>query len=334
MRQHLAQNESSITENSNNKSQVLAEIKHDYNNAINPIININSNIFQTIFDQVNQLIYILDPQGKILMINKTAIEFSNCNRDEIIGKNIWDTSFWTKCPENRMKIKEGVEKIMNGECAQVETKFIQQGSEVYYIDFTFKPIFDDNNEIKMIIQEGTDITCRKNTENYLQEIATHDSLTGLPNERLLYDRLNQSIIRSRRNNHLLAVLFIDLDGFKKINDSFGHQAGDLILQAASIRIIDSLRENDTVARIGGDEFIVIMEDFKELHHIITVSERLLSSIKKPFKNDEINCSSLTASIGISIFPYDGTDAEMLLKKADCAMYQVKNENKNDYKIFI
>jgi len=187
---------------------------------------------------------------------------------------------------------------------------------------------------KPLIFSGTsiDITSRKQEEEKVLHMATHDELTGLPSLKLAHDRLSMSISQARRDNSLLAVMFIDLDGFKKVNDTFGHDAGDEVLRVTARRFLSVLRETDTVARIGGDEFLVILTELHSRENASLVAEKLLRVVSESVFFTESE-TSVGASIGIALFPGDGNDMETLIKMADAAMYKVKSEGKNGY-IFV
>ena len=158
-------------------------------------------------------------------------------------------------------------------------------------------------------------------------LAYHDMLTGLPNRQLFYERLRQSVIYAKRNTRMLAVLFIDLDGFKNVNDTLGHRAGDLLLKLVAEKLKSSLRENDTVARLGGDEFTIKLADIAYPKDAAKVAEKILSRFLEPFQLEGHEVFT-TASIGISVFPHHGQDAEALIKNADLAMYRAKQLGKN------
>ena len=177
-----------------------------------------------------------------------------------------------------------------------------------------------------------DITERKRTEQQLNYMATHDILTGLPNRLMFNQLLNQAIRSASRNKRLLAVLFIDLDRFKIINDSLGHEAGDRLLKEIARRFKRSLRSVDVVARLGGDEFIILIEEVEGLSQIEVVARKILSSALKPMVLSGEECR-VTASIGISIYPRDGMDEQTLMKNADIAMYYAKEEGKNNYQFY-
>jgi diguanylate cyclase (GGDEF)-like protein len=176
-----------------------------------------------------------------------------------------------------------------------------------------------------------DISERHQASQILEYMATHDPLTGLPNRALFQDRLEQAIKRATRKNTHIAVLLIDLDHFKRINDTLGHLKGDQVLKDASRRLLACLRESDTVARMGGDEFTVILEDISDPKEIKNVAQKLMDAVSLPYEMEE-GLWKLTASIGISIFPTDGTDMETLLRCADIAMYRAKRR-RNRYTFY-
>lgn len=175
-----------------------------------------------------------------------------------------------------------------------------------------------------------DITERKNNESYLEYLSTHDQLTGVANRTLLYDRLQHAMALAARDLKMVAVFFFDLDGYKEINDKFGHSVGDKLLVEIANRLERNLRESDTIARFGGDEFILVLENIIDHEAILPIAEKIRNSITKPYLIDEHECN-VTASFGISVYPIDGTTAQELINKADTAMYEAKDHGKNQYK---
>ena len=165
-----------------------------------------------------------------------------------------------------------------------------------------------------------------------RHMAYHDKLTNLPNRELFNDRLRQAMAKAKRHNHKVAVLFLDLDRFKPINDSLGHTAGDQLLRAVAKRLQKCVRETDSVARIGGDEFTLVLEEIMHMQDAAKVSQKILEELGKPFNIDG-NELKMTASIGISLFPDDGTNLDTLIKNADIAMYRAKREGNNIYQFF-
>jgi len=177
-----------------------------------------------------------------------------------------------------------------------------------------------------------DITQRKNNEERLNYLASFDSLTGLPNRTLFYDRLSQVTTKAARTRRAVAVLFLDLDRFKNVNDTYGHNVGDLLLKAVAVRLTNCVREGDTVARLGGDEFVVILDGLAAPDHIYLVADKILDGLSKPFKLEDRELF-VTASIGVAVYPDDGDTYEMIVRNADIAMYRAKEEGKNNYQIY-
>jgi diguanylate cyclase (GGDEF)-like protein len=195
------------------------------------------------------------------------------------------------------------------------------------------PIWDDDqNRVIRFIGAVKDITQRKQAEARLQHLATHDLVTDLPNRVLFQDRLAHALGSARRRRARIAVMFLDLDGFKVVNDTVGHDKGDQVLREVAQRLKACTRKSDTVARLGGDEFGIVLENMSADTDAVTVAEKILSGISKPYLVEERKFV-LTASIGISICSEGISDFDTMMKRADIAMYQVKKEGKNGLKIF-
>ena len=202
----------------------------------------------------------------------------------------------------------------------------------YHLEQSITPVFSETNEIINYVATGRDITDRIESEEVLQHMAHHDSLTSLPNRTLLTDRIDHALQRARRENSEVAVMFIDLDGFKVANDMYGLEAGDLVLKTVASRLTSVVRTQDTVARISGDEFAVVLEGMQSHADVGVVAHKLLDSLCKPhlINSNEIFCS---ASIGIAIYPNDGMDSRSLLKHSDQAMYKAKRDGKARYSFY-
>ncbi|HET9579101.1 MAG TPA: EAL domain-containing protein [Usitatibacter sp.] len=194
------------------------------------------------------------------------------------------------------------------------------------------PLVDPSGQVVGFASLVHDITERLNTERTIHYMAHHDALTGLPNRRLMQDRLNQAIMAARRKQRHVAVLFLDLDRFKVVNDTLGHDTGDFILKDVARRLVACVREVDTVSREGGDEFVVILPDLERPEHARVVADKILKELSRPVEigGHEIH---VTPSIGISHYPNDATDVQQLLKHADNAMYQAKDAGRNTIRFF-
>lgn len=200
-------------------------------------------------------------------------------------------------------------------------------------DFIAKPF--DLVELTMRIHNMLDVRLlykQLDQHNHaLESMALHDELTGLPNRRLLMDRLSLAIAHARRSQGTMAVMYLDLDGFKQINDTLGHDAGDALLCLVADRLVGTVREADTVARLGGDEFMIVLPELSHASDAAELGSKVIQAVSQPYgiQGHEVR---LTASVGVSIYPLHGEDAETLMKSADLALYEVKHSGKNDCQI--
>ncbi|HKQ29973.1 MAG TPA: EAL domain-containing protein, partial [Burkholderiales bacterium] len=194
------------------------------------------------------------------------------------------------------------------------------------------PIYDDNGVFTGYRGVGKDITERQASADRIQYLATHDSLSGLPNRAMFGEMLGNAIAMAHRYNRRFAVFFIDLDRFKNINDTFGHEAGDILLKEMSQRLIDTLRASDVVARLGGDEFVVLVQEVGDQKQIAGIARKVLSAMIRPMMLLGQECR-VTASIGVATYPNDAQDEQSLMKNADIAMYRAKEEGKNNFQFY-
>ncbi|MDO9225508.1 MAG: diguanylate cyclase [Pseudomonadota bacterium] len=200
-------------------------------------------------------------------------------------------------------------------------------------DFISKPF--DLMEARMRIHNLLEVRLLyQQLEDYsraLESLALHDSLTGLPNRRLLFDRLELSIAHAHRNKSTMAVMYLDLDGFKQINDTLGHDAGDALLRMVAARLEAAVRQEDTVARMGGDEFVIGLWEISHADAVARLASKVIQAVSQPYRMQERSVS-VTASVGVGIYPQHGEDVETLLKRADLALHEAKRSGKNDYRI--
>ena len=201
-----------------------------------------------------------------------------------------------------------------------------------WIEEKVVPIFDENGNLLHFLAFGREITERKMYEAKLNEMAYHDSLTGLPNRRLFKERLEQSLKKAKRYDRKLAVLYLDLDNFKQINDSFGHDVGDELLKQFSMGVGNLLRECDTFARVGGDEFTILLPEIQSVEDVFQITNRMITFLQNPWQIGE-HTFHTTSSIGIAFYPNDASTSEMLLKLADKALYEAKEDGKNNIKSY-
>lgn len=272
----------------------------------------------------------LDPGGNILFASPSFCEKFAAEEKLLIGQNI---NIFVNSDDLETK-QHALQVLLKPPYRCYYEHRTQTDEGLRWLGWSEKLLFDSKGKMQAIVGMGRDITDRKHAEDEIQQLAYYDSLTNLPNRRLLLDRLKQSILHAERDNHQMSVLFLDLDRFKNVNDSLGHDVGDQLLQQLAIRISGCLRETDTVARLGGDEFILLLPKIKSDHedYVTLVAQKVLHSINKPIilNGRELFISS---SIGISVYPNDGSDAKTLMKNADLAMYQAKEYGRNNFQFF-
>ncbi len=208
----------------------------------------------------------------------------------------------------------------------------KKDGSVYYEEQTISPVQDEQGRISHFVATGKDITERIQIQERLRFLAYHDALTGLPNRALFMEMLHHGVARAQRTDSAMAVLFVDLDGFKQVNDALGHEAGDRLLGELAARLRDRIREEDTVARLGGDEFTILIEEVSGPDAVSEVARKLLAALQEPLEL-EGQGFSLTASIGISLFPADGGDPSTLVRHADTAMYRAKEAGRNRFQFY-
>jgi diguanylate cyclase (GGDEF)-like protein/PAS domain S-box-containing protein len=234
--------------------------------------------------------------------------------------------------EDRERHLAAHEAAERGEAYRCEYRVIGDDGRVSWQSVRGKPLFDSAGRIHRMIGVSQDVTERKRQEEEVRFLAYHDSLTGLPNRRLLDDRLRQAVYLAQRRDSRVAAMLIDLDDFKRVNDSFGHRAGDAALREVAQRLAGCVRRADTLARHGGDEFVVVFPDLQLETDCQVVAEKILRALQEPLRIDGQEMQ-LGASIGISIFPGDAGDGESLLRNADAAMYLAKQLGRNHYRFY-
>jgi diguanylate cyclase (GGDEF)-like protein len=218
----------------------------------------------------------------------------------------------------------GIQRALSGETVKVTAEL---GDVTFEAELC--PITDAAGEVTSVIGVATDVTERKHAEDMIRHMAFHDSLTGLPNRELFERRLTESLADARREGRLLSVLFVDLDGFKEANDTVGHGEGDRLLKEVAAALTGLVREDDMVARIGGDEFLVLLPNVSGTEEAVAVSDRILKGLDVSWVGGDRRFR-LSSSIGVAVFPDDGDDGAALLRSADRAMYEAKRRGKGQY----
>lgn len=275
--------------------------------------------YQSLFNQTNDGIILYKPNGVVQSANQRAAEIFGGSVDDLIGREVKTLVD----PEDVLDYQLKTELLLSNQSLPVfEQRIIHENGNTVPIEVNLALVKDADNNLLFIQAMFRDITLRKLTEDRLKHLATHDSLTGLPNRDVFYAQLRRAISRAKRENVKIAVLYIDLDDFKNVNDSLGHIYGDQLLKSFGDRLKENLRDYDTVARMGGDEFTVILDSVDTRDDAIDVAEKLAEKISKPFQLDKHKVV-ITCSIGIGIFPDDGNDAREILIAADKEMYRYK-----------
>ena len=261
-------------------------------------------LFRSLMETMVDSIYFKDRQCRLVRVNrKMALDLGHADPQELIGRTDIE--------------------LFGREFGLTESRRLE-GGQVNWTLTTKSPLHDAAGNVVGLLGITRDINELKRAEMTLEHLATHDTLTGLPNRFLMFDRLNQLLVRAERYKVSFAILFIDLDGFKRINDSRGHDVGDLVLRGVAERLTGSLRAADTVARIGGDEFVILADALRAGPDAIALADKIRTAVGTPFALPGGD-AAVTVSIGIGLYPDDGRDAEGLLRAADVAMYRAKRE---------
>ncbi len=275
-------------------------------------------------------IYFKDRGCRLLRVSRRmALNLGFNDPSELVGKtdiDLFGESFGQRTFMEDLRIMESNEPLIG----LVESRRME-GGDLNWTLTTKVPLHDAAGDVVGLMGITREINELKRTELDLQHLATHDTLTGLPNRYLLIDRLSQTLAHARRSRSIFAVCFIDVDDFKSINDAHGHEFGDLVLRSLAATLVQTIRASDTVARIGGDEFVVILETLGGRQDAKQVADKILRSVARPFtlEGHEVK---MTVSIGISFHPDNAGDAEVLLRASDYAMYLAKGQGKNSWQI--
>ena len=286
--------------------------------------------FRTAFNGAGTGMALVGIDGRFLRVNDEMVRITGYSEEELL-----DTSFIAIThPEDQAAGRSLIRRMLSGgqRTQSGEQRYVHKAGANVWVLVSSSLVVDDADRPLYFITQVQDITERKRAEALLEHQALHDPMTGLPNRTLLLDRLNHAMARCRRTGRLAAVLFMDLDRLKLVNDSMGHEAGDALLTAVARRIETTLRPQDTAARHGGDEFVIICEDLDSAEGAVTIAERLGDVLAAPFALPSGE-AFLTASIGIAVSRTEGDTAESLLRDADAAMYRAKEKGKARYELF-
>ncbi|MCX6004515.1 MAG: PAS domain S-box protein [Chloroflexi bacterium] len=286
--------------------------------------------FRTILEQIEDVYIELDLEGNYTFVNDAFCHNMMYTQEETIGMLSRNIVY----PEDRDKMFQAyLEVYRSGNPNKgIAFRVMRKDGAVGYSENSISAIKNERGEIIGFRSIGRDITERMAMQQKLAEMATHDFLTGLPNRVLFNDRFEVGIAQAQRHNSVMAVLSLDVDKFKNVNDTLGHIAGDQLLKSVGKRLSSIVRSSDTVARIGGDEFLLLLQEINHTEDIIRIADKILVAFNEPFVIDD-HALNVSASIGIAVYPEDGDDLEALMKNSDAAMYNAKNAGRGCYRMY-
>lgn len=287
----------------------------------------NEKKYRALFENNMDSAFVLDENGRFVEVNKMGSVVTGYTMEELIGQ-----PFMPYVPDDELPIVlKWFEKILNGESVRFETKWTHKKGHQVEVDVTAMPIFQNNKTIGAFCFTR-DITEQKRYQQEIKDLAYKDPLTRLSNRRFFLEELNKKLNKAKNEEEKLAVMYLDLDSLKLINDHLGHEAGDIVLKQVGEKLLQSIEKNETIARIGGDEFGIIIPNVDGENAVSCSAKKILSTLEEGFSlgNNNVQCG---ASIGIVFYPDHGEDAELLIKHADIAMYAVKKSGKNNFKIY-
>lgn len=302
-------------------------------------------LYRYMIEGSRDVVFLLDAQGRFVYLNDRIKPLLGYHKQELLGVHFStllhqedlkkSERAYAQCINNSGRAtKRGVQLRVRHKSADDNFRYfdiklaaVPENISQAYLDN--RDEVDNTDQRVVIYGAARDITQLKSLEQIIKTNTNYDYLTGLPNRALLKDRIRHAIARARREELNFAVMFIDLDGFKRVNDIFGHSAGDILLQVVSQRLLACVRETDTLARVGGDEFVLLLPVTRSEAEIRGIAEKLIAEINTPFVFNGYSIS-LSASIGIALFPDNGESFESLVDAADNAMYHIKHQEKNGF----
>ncbi|MCE5182256.1 MAG: EAL domain-containing protein [Betaproteobacteria bacterium] len=309
--------------------KLMRQLIHDLGVGFTRDLGIMSKLADKIFEYASEGVLITSPEGNIVNVNNAFTTVTGYSRDEVIGKN---PGLLNSGRQNATFYRAMWQSLLETGRWQGEIWNRRKNGEIYLEWLSITAVKDDEDRPTHYVAIFSDITTVKENEQRIHNLAYFDALTELPNRTLFQDRLNQAMARAERDGKLVAVMLLDLDRFKLVNDTLGHTAGDVLLMDAASRISECVRESDTVARLGGDEFTVILPDMENAIDASQVAQKIIDALAMPFTLEGQQVF-ITASIGISFYPANGDTVEALTKTADIAMYHAKEQGRNNYQFF-
>ena len=285
--------------------------------------------YRQIVDNANDIIYGVDRRGYFSFINPVAARITGYLEHELLGRHYLDliSPAYRKDTERFYRLQ----LVKRRKNTYYEFPIIIRNGTKVWLGQNLQLVMEGERVVGFQAV-ARDITNRKRAEEAIKELAYQDALTGLPNRIMFNDHLTMALSLARRHQQRFCIMWLDLDHFKNINDTLGHSVGDKLLRVVGERLTGLLRTSDTIARMGGDEFLLLLTEITQKKNVTTIAQKILESIRKPFTIDDHEIM-ITASIGITIFPDDGDDADMLMKSADLAMYRAKEKGRDNFQYY-
>jgi diguanylate cyclase len=288
-------------------------------------LRLASKVFETTADGI----MLSDGNDRVIMINPAFSKLTGFGAAEMLGQTVSESPFRAIDP---LAYAARIEQLLRDGVVTGEVSRFAKDGAALSLWLTATCVRDADGRVVNYVRVFSDISLLKATQQQLEHLASFDPLTGLPNRRLLQDRLCRALLRAARNATSMALMFIDLDGFKEVNDTLGHDVGDLLLCEVAARLQQCIRASDTIGRFGGDEFAIVVEEASSPRDLVMVGQRIVAALAAPFDLNGHRVRT-SASIGIALYPPDGTDATTLLKNADVAMYKAKRSGRNRFEFF-
>lgn len=282
-----------------------------------------------VYKNSSEAMMVTDSRGAIVSINPAFVDLTGYTLENVIGKT---TTLLSSGRHDRAFYQSMWDEIRNSGHWQGEIWNRRKNGELFLEWLTINTIFNEDGSVYRYVSLFSDITKKKETEELVWKQANFDTLTGLPNRRMLYDRLKQEIKKSHRSGLPMALMLLDIDHFKEVNDTLGHAQGDVLLIEAARRITECVRESDTVARLGGDEFTVILSEVDDINSVERIAQNIIEQLAAPFQLQN-ETAFVSASLGITLYPDDALDIDALIKNADQAMYLSKKSGRNRFSYF-
>ncbi|MBP3952935.1 sensor domain-containing diguanylate cyclase [Bacillus suaedae] len=307
------------------------QLMHEKDQALEKYVSVDqtNQEYEVLINTFDGAIFSFDVSSNQISFIKGAEELYGYTNDDFNNiPNLWHECFH---PDDQNKVENDERQLLLGQQTKIKFRILDRDAEEKWVIKIATPIRNEAGMITKVYGQMFDITHSVRLEEELKRLAYYDDLTDLPNRKSLDSHIEKSLSRSKRHKHNFTLMFVDLDNFKHVNDSMGHEAGDLLLKEVVKRIRGSIRDEDLISRIGGDEFIVVFEETNK-DEIEVIATRILESVARPYLIHEQE-ANISLSIGISMYPDDGETKETLIDHADKAMYYAKNNGKNNFKVY-